>query len=429
MDRDDDDIFDDTEVREDNPRIRRNVETHDNDFEPQNQRRRNIDGFILPEPFSNTPTSQSSIRHTNVVSLGILTDPEAEPSMVLALNVQILRIIVHNPTVQNGSNVQAYSRSRYGPIRPSSMPYTRLLLCRIYSESEGNLLVYLMESPSLNKNTNLWLNNVELRDNGVITVGTIMRIISPLPVSSYLRGDIPLIETQHPAIVLKNPRTYLEVLPLENLQGESSRAFVLNGAILSCSAYSCERTKCGGSFCDRQRLNEWNTPLGTCGCYAQRTRGTNNLTLLYPLVKATHEGRNFNHSNFSSTAFTTTFLNQNFPIGVQANDLQLSEAYWMLGDTLQDIIQFINDNGGWTVVGWYSRGVINDRTLTGMIQSTTTSTTTSNQNNPEIQVDGADLTFHFCKILPTDSTYLDSNTFNGRRLEQMKFDVNSIHSV
>ena len=147
-----------------------------------------------------------------------------------------------------------------------------------FSEKDGNLLVYIMESPSLNKNSNLWLNNIELRDNGVITIGTVFRVISPLPISNYLRGDIPLIESHHPVIVLKQPPSYHSILPSENLQGESSRAFILNGAMLSCSAYSCEKTKCGGSFCDRQRLNEWNTPVGTCGCYAQRTRGTNNLT-------------------------------------------------------------------------------------------------------------------------------------------------------
>ena len=164
-----------------------------------------------------------------------------------------------------------------------------------FLEKDGNLLVYIMESPSLNKNSNLWLNNVELRDNGVITIGTVFRVISPLPISNYLRGDIPLIESHHPVIVLKQPPSYHSILPSENLQGESSRAFVLNGAMLSCSAYSCEKTKCGGSFCDRQRLNEWNTPVGTCGCYAQRTRGTNNLTFLYPLVKATLNGKCFAH--------------------------------------------------------------------------------------------------------------------------------------
>ena len=30
---------------------------------------------------------------------------------------------------------------------------------------------------------------------------------------------------------------------------------------------------------------------------------------------------------------------------------------------LEKCIQFINDNGGFTVVGWYKRGVINDKNL------------------------------------------------------------------
>ena len=349
--------------------------------------------------------------------------------MLCAINVQVLRIIVHNPHVQNGLSVQAYSRQggRFGQIKPSSMPYTRLLLYRIFSETEGNLLIYLMESPSLNKNTNLWLNNVELRDNGVISVGTVFRIINPLPVTNYLRGDIPLIETQHPVIVLKKPSTYLEVIPSENLQGESSRAFVINGVQLSCYAYSCEKTKCGGSFCDRQRVNEWNTPLGTCGCYAQRSRGTNNLTFLYPLMKATHKERVFVHRDFSSHSFTMTFVNREFPIGLQANDLQLSEDYWLLGETIENITDFVNSNGGWTIIGWYSRGLINDRTLTGLVNGLNENTR-SNQNNAEVQVDGAELTYHFCKIVPTDSTLLDDTTANGLELKNKKYDLNRINN-
>ena len=160
-----------------------------------------------------------------------------------------------------------------------------------------------------------------------------------------------MIESHHPVIVLKQSPSYHSILPSENLQGESSRAFILNGAMLSCSAYSCEKTKCGGSFCDRQRLNEWNTPVGTCGCYAQRTRGTNNLTFLYPLVKATLNGKCFVHKEFSSNSFTQMFISNDFPIGIQANDLQLSEAYWLLGETLQQIIRLVNLNGGWSIIG------------------------------------------------------------------------------
>ena len=98
-------------------------------------------------------------------------------------------------------------------------------------------------------------------------------------------------------------------------------------------------------------MTEWNTTTGSCGCYAQRSRGTNNLTLLYPVMKANHGGKVYVHKNFSSHSFTLGFLNRDFPIGVQANDLQLSEAFWLLGDSIQDIIEFVNRNGGWTVIG------------------------------------------------------------------------------
>lgn len=394
-----------------------------------NRRSRNNVGFMMPDPYTTNASSIGSINRTTIVNLNVLTDPEAEPSMRRAIVLQILRIIAHNPHVQNGSSAQTYSRSRTGPVRPSAMPYTRLILCRVFSPEEGNALVYLMESPSKNKNTNLWLNNVELRDNGIVTVGTILRIVSPLPVTSYLRGDIPILQSNQPAIVLEKPITYLEVPPYLNLQGESSRAFVLNHSTLSCNAYSCEKTKCGGSFCDRQRMNEWNNPLGICGCYAQRSRGTSNLTLLFPLIKVTHKGNVYSHREFSSHQFSLGFLNRDFPIGVQSNDLQLSDAFWQLGDTIEEIIGFVNDHGGWTVIGWYSRGVINDRTLTGINSSISNNTNNGGSNNAEVQVDGSGLTFHFVKIIPTDSTLLNRNSYAGGRFDTMKFDVGSIGST
>ena len=332
-------------------------------IEIDNQDNEDVENEIsdLPRPILDSTSNRRIIERTEVISLSTLSKHGAEPRMDKAIVLQLIRLIPHNPYSQNG-NAQTYSRPRgYGPVRPSSMPYTRLFMCRVFSEREGNLLVYLMEGR--NKNTNLWRKNVELRDNGIITIGTILRITAPLPIDSYMRGDIPLIQTHYPAIVLHKPSTFPQLIPHDNLEGESSRAFVLNGAILSCRAFSCEKTKCGGSFCDRQRVTEWNTTTGSCGCYAQRSRGTNNLTLLYPVMKANHGGKVYVHKNFSSHSFTLGFLNRDFPIGVQANDLQLSEAFWLLGDSIKDTIEFVNRNGGWTVIGWYSRGLINDRML------------------------------------------------------------------
>jgi hypothetical protein len=396
------------------------------EIDPQDNEDIENETFDLPGPILDSTSNHRSIERTEVVSLSCLSEHGAEPQMDRAIVLQLIRLIPHNPNTQNG-NAQTYSRPRgYGPVRPSSMPYTRLFMCRVFSEKEGNLLVYLMEGT--NKNTNLWRNNVELRDNGIITIGTILRITAPLPIDSYMRGDIPLIQTHYPAIVLHKPSDFLQFIPHENLEGESSRAFVLNGAILSCKAFSCEKTKCGGSFCDRQRLAEWNTTIGSCGCYAQRSRGTNNLSLLYPVMKVNHDGKVYVHKNFSSHSFTLGFLNRDFPIGVQANDLQLSEAFWLLGDSIQDTIGFVNRNGGWTVIGWYSRGVINDRMLTGLINNGNPTTSMTNVNNAEVQIDGADMTYHFCKIVPTNEVLMNETSELFELYQRTKFDVNTITS-
>ena len=90
----------------------------------------------------------------------------------------------------------------------------------------------------------------------MVTISTAFRMISPLLVTTYLRGNIPLLESYYPVIILYDPTTHKEVTLIENLQRESSRAFILNNTLLSCRVYSYEKTKCTECFCNRQQINE-----------------------------------------------------------------------------------------------------------------------------------------------------------------------------
>ena len=49
-----------------------------------------------------------------------------------------------------------------------------------------------------------------------------------------------------------------------------------------------------------------------------------------------------------------------------------------------DAFKYVNEHGGWTVIGWHSCGVINDCTLTGVVNNSNSSGT-NNINNAEIQ--------------------------------------------
>ena len=52
----------------------------------------------------------------------------------------------------------------------------------------------------------------------------------------------------------------------------------------------------------------------------------------------------------------------------------------------------------------------------------------NNQNNSEVQVDGGDLTYHVCKVIPTNSSTSNKTLLIGRRIDNMKFNVNNISS-
>eukprot|EP00957_Ditylum_brightwellii_P047517 3608547-Ditylum_brightwellii.AAC.1 len=64
----------------------------------------------------------------------------------------------------------------------------------------------------------------------------------------------------------------------------------------------------------------------------------------------------------------------------------MTDRYFELLDHINQVVQFINQNGGWTVVGWYKRGVINNR---GLVSSSGTASENINNNNngEDIRVD------------------------------------------
>eukprot|EP00957_Ditylum_brightwellii_P007699 581882-Ditylum_brightwellii.AAC.2 len=56
--------------------------------------------------------------------------------------------------------------------------------------------------------------NIELRDNGAITTGTIVQILASLPVRNLMSGDIPMVETIFPIIATKYPQGGFDSIPI-----------------------------------------------------------------------------------------------------------------------------------------------------------------------------------------------------------------------
>ena len=73
----------------------------------------------------------------------------------------------------------------------------------------------------------------------------------------------------------------------------------------------------------------------------------------------------------------------------------MSEEYFDIEDAIRNVVELVNNNGGWTVVGWYKRGKINDQS---MDNDSNQSNNRNGNNNDEDQVDNGEICFHLCVV-------------------------------
>jgi hypothetical protein len=283
------------------------------------------------------------------------------------IDVQLIRLIT---PVQKDHRVMIYSvRKQNGSRNNQQVHFSRLLLCRLHPESDHHnhsRLLYLMEAN--NSNNVLFERNLEYRDDGTMSVGCFFRILAPLPIENSMRGDIPLVKTQLPLIAMKRPSKLITTNINLQIQENTSMAFVLNGKDLFLNRTVPIQTTCSGMLCDRQRISDWSGNR-RCGCYSM-FQYRSNLALEHSICINSQEGR-IVHQNFSSLKFTLLYLSSLIPANVKVSALRVSDEFWDIEDAIEDVVRFINDNGGWTVVGWYKRGEIKDRSLVGDASSNT----------------------------------------------------------
>jgi hypothetical protein len=399
-----------------------NIRNHENDDlgDLRNVRQRvNTTLRPLDDSLSGSPL----MTRTEPVSLHALMGTRDQIPRNSRLDLQLLRIISNYNA--NGSNstfgsLCVYTRGYRGNNQGNAqnVNYTRLFLCKVIGGQENNAVVYLMESSS--KNKRLWGKNVSLRDDGTITVGTILRAMNPLPIEQLMPNGGAILETRFTSIIMKHPRVLPEAPINFGLAGNSSNSFILNRCSLTINSTTPKETNCSGLFCDKQRVRELMDRNQACGCYLMTTTRSN--LILDHSINVEHGTWDACIENFSSTQFSRLYQKGTFSSNIRSDSLDLTEEYYCLTDCIEQCIQFVNDNGGFTVTGWYKRGIINDRSIV--------SNTGNNQtapNNPDTQVDNGEINFHPCLIAPTNREIMQKNSVLYESLDLLKYDLSGMN--
>ena len=209
-----------------------NVDRYDNDLNPRpNQRARHIDDNESKKlkPLDNNLLNKSIVTRLQPVLISKLSEEsiDGENLNLNYIDAKMLRVIAPSPT---STSAYTYSSKMRQQKNTNHIHYSRLLLLKIYSaksNTENSRLCYIMEAR--NTNTSLWDRNVELRDNGILTIGTYLRILAPKPITKMMSGDIPMIETQFPVIVMKPPSVNMDSIVIDyEIQGNNALAFFQN---------------------------------------------------------------------------------------------------------------------------------------------------------------------------------------------------------
>ena len=97
-----------------------------------------------------------------------------------------------------------------------------------------------------------------------------------------------------------------------------------------------------------------------CGYYSMDSRITNTDIVHNINFKSMHRETLFDVLNFLSIRFTNMYMKDTLLRNIPANYFDGFEKIIELDDKIQKIINNINNNNGFVVVGWYERGEIED---------------------------------------------------------------------
>ena len=146
-----------------------------------------------------------------------------------------------------------------------------------------------------------------------------------------------------------------------DLEANESKVFVIQHSIIQVKRILFTDTKCSQKSCDRQNHLLNNNKL--CGRFIMKS-SFSNIISMHSIGFYTDTGEKKMMRKFISLKILETLKRGNLSVHTHASRLQSdNNAYNYIVDFLEEIVNLVNSEGGWTVYGWDKRGLINDVSL------------------------------------------------------------------
>jgi hypothetical protein len=184
---------------------------------------------------------------------------------------------------------------------------------------------------------------------------------------------MPIVETKFSFLLLQQPTpNHVQPIGYETPEPNTQRFFLhQNNTTVRMHTVTPVASVCNGVFCDRQGK----TISGTsCGCYHTGKRGkTLNFVISYELeFKHVADARSERVPDVKSWATTKLFFLSLPLAGASAFGL-LENHTRTIRVAATSICAFVNEHGGWTIMGWSKQGLQVDASAVANSDSVVTS--------------------------------------------------------
>ena len=198
-------------------------------------RSRVINGYGLI-PYDRAVKIPDSILEVNIEHM-MSDNPERKRAVMY---LQLIRIVSGSSNgMTNASTYQSFYKKNKKEGSLSSQ-YYRLFLFRDVTSTDGQV-VYIVEGK--NMNDKLWARYPLLRDNGVVTIGTYITILNPLPITMKFCNEIPIIECRGGCFVMEKCASVMEINIDMAITNNTTRSFVRNNVTIDVLSTDVHTTK------------------------------------------------------------------------------------------------------------------------------------------------------------------------------------------
>lgn len=223
--------------------------------------------------------------------------------------------------------------------------------------------------------------------NGAQMVGQAFLVFEPKVVANMMNGVTPILNLSN--------SPFLPVSSVEDSLPEDTERYITMPSTANEAHYFILKNKginislfklagdlsCHGIMCDRQKL------VSKCSCLYATRRSTNvyefHVTFPFPLNTEESDGKET--VLFRSLSTSNIFFQDGLDSHTTKRDEQQQEKKQrMIRSKVAQMVEYVNGNGGWTIVGWYMMGQIQDAAA-----------------NSHEKVDNTNIQVHMSYLMPT----------------------------